>query len=186
MDGRVPDARVRYAPGRAPRDAIAVARDAWPAWHRATVTTAGTRDTMLFDPDNPVVQLCAAGMAVDGDADAASALFAQAWDARRDDFDASVAAHFVARHQRTPECTLEWNVRAVEHAEVLTDGRASQLLPSLYLNLGDAYRALGRHAEASSAAQRASDALTQLPPGGYRDFVALGIARLHARLAEPR
>ena len=141
---------------------------------------------MLFDPDNPVVQLCAAGMAVDGDADAASALFARAWDARRDDFDASVAAHFVARHQPTPELTLEWNVRAVQHAEAVTDGRANELLASLYLNLGDAYRIVGQLTEASSAAQKASDAVAHLPLGGYRDFVVLGIERLHSRLAEPR
>ena len=141
---------------------------------------------MLFDPENPVVQLCAAGMAVDGDAEAASALFAQAWDARRDDFDASVAAHFVARHQPTPELTLDWNLRAVQHAEAVTDGRANALLASLYLNLGDAYRVLGRQPEASSAARKARDAIAFLPPGGYRDFVIMGVDRLQARLAEPR
>jgi len=141
---------------------------------------------MLFDLDNPVVQLCAAGMAVDGDAAAASVLFAQAWVARRDDFDASVAAHFVARHQTTPELTLDWNLRAVQHAEAVTDGRANELLASLYLNLGDAYRVLGQQPQASSAAQKAIDAIVLLPAGGYRDFVTMGVERLQARLAEPR
>lgn len=67
----------------------------------------------FFDPDNPVMQLCAAGMQVDGEPDKARPLFEQAWNARRDDFDASVAAHFLARHQPTPAATREWNERAL-------------------------------------------------------------------------
>ena len=43
---------------------------------------------MNIDPDNPVVALCAAGMAVEGDSSAALALFEQAWLARRDNYDA--------------------------------------------------------------------------------------------------
>ena len=47
---------------------------------------------MDIDPRNPVVALCAAGMAIKGDAEAARRLFEQAWDARTDDYDASIAA----------------------------------------------------------------------------------------------
>lgn len=136
----------------------------------------------MIDPDNPVVQLCAAGMAIEGDASSARALFAKAWEARRDDYDASIAAHFVARHQATPEDTLYWNALAVRHAEALIDGRADELLASLYLNLGEAYRVLGNHVEATSAAVLAHSALAHLPPGGYQDFVASGVERLQAQL----
>ena len=139
---------------------------------------------MNFDLDSAVVQLCAAGMAVDGDAAAARALFAKAWDARSDDYDASIAAHFVARHQATAEEMLFWNTVAVRHAEAITDGRANDLMASLYLNLGDAHRVLEHHLEARAAARCAHDALVHLPPGGYREFVAHGIERLQARLAE--
>lgn len=59
------------------------------------------------------------------------------WD---DDFDASVAAHFVARRQATPQATLEWNERALQHAEAVDDRRVAALLPSLGLNLAESWR----------------------------------------------
>ena len=139
---------------------------------------------MIIDPDNPVVQLCAAGMAVEGDASAALALFLEAWEARRDDYDASIAAHFVARHQATPEETLHWNALAARHAEAVTVGRANELLGSLYLNLGEAHRAVGNQVEAASAAGLARATLEHLLPGGYRDFLGHGIQRLQARLTQ--
>ena len=137
---------------------------------------------MNIDPENPVVQLCAAGMALEGDAPAARELFAKAWALHRDDYEASIAAHFVARHQATPEETLHWNALAVHHAEAVGDHRVVGLLASLYLNLGESYRILGRSEEAAAAVERASAALLDIPPGGYRDFVAGGIDRLRLRL----
>ena len=85
---------------------------------------------MTIDSDNPVVQLCAEGMAVEGDRAAARELFARAWAIRRDDYEASIAAHFLARHQDTPEETLRWNSIAVTHAEAAADERANALLAS--------------------------------------------------------
>jgi hypothetical protein len=137
---------------------------------------------MSIDPENPVAQLCARGMEVDGDPAAASALFAQAWAARRDDYDAAIAAHFVARHQPTPEATLHWNALAVEHAERVGDDRVTDLMPSLYLNLGDSYRLVGNVEQAEQAAARALALLETLPVGGYRDFVEFGVRRLIERL----
>lgn len=142
---------------------------------------------MLFDLDNPVVQLCAAGMQADGEPAKALQLFEQAWAARRDDFDASVAAHFVARHQATPHATLEWNERALAHAEALTDNRAAALLPSLCLNLAESYRLEARLQEAEALAQRGLQALTQLPTDdGYAQFVQNGLDRLLQRISADR
>jgi hypothetical protein len=139
--------------------------------------------TDFIDPTNPVVALCAAGMASEGTPDDARRLFEQAWAARRDDYDAAVAAHFLARHQPTPAETLRWNALAVRHAQAVADGRADGLLASLYLNLGDAHANVGDREGAAAAAGRAAAALTAVPPGGYREFVALGIRRLAARVA---
>jgi hypothetical protein len=136
---------------------------------------------MITDSDNPVIQLCAAGMAIEGDAPAARELFAKAWEMRRDDYDAAIAAHFVARHQTTPELTLHWNALAVRHAMAVGDDRATPFLASLYLNLGEAQRVLGHDQEATTAAELGRAALIHLPSGGYRDFVAAGIDRLRAR-----
>ena len=142
---------------------------------------------MFSDLDNPVMQLCAAGMQVDGEPAKALALFEQAWAARRDDFDASIAAHFVARHQATPRATLEWNERALQHAEAVTDDRAATLLPSLCLNLGESYRVEGQFDQAEALAHRGLQALNQLPAdGGYGQFVRAGLDRLLHRLRADR
>jgi GNAT superfamily N-acetyltransferase len=135
-----------------------------------------------IDPDNPVVALCAKGMAVEGTPDVALSYFTQAWNARRDDYDAAIAAHFLARHQPTIEDTLHWNVVAARHAEQVTDGRAAALLPSLYLNLGDARARIGQTAPAIEALRRAHECLSDLPDDGYRSFIAMGLDRLAQRL----
>ena len=54
---------------------------------------------MPIDPNNPVVALCAAGMTCDGGPAEARSLFEEAWNARRDDYDAAIAGYrvFVAQ-----------------------------------------------------------------------------------------
>jgi len=135
-----------------------------------------------MDVTNPVVALCAEGMAIEGTPAEALRFFEQAWAARRDDFDAAIAAHFLARHQPTRDETLRWNAAAVRHAEAVTDGRAAPLLASLYLNLGDSLANVGDIDASVRAVRRAEDHHASLPAGGYRDFVAFGIRRLAARV----
>ena len=137
---------------------------------------------MPIDPNNPVVLLCAAGMERDGEPEEARRLFQQAWDARRNDYDAAIAAHYLARHQRTPHEALRWNSLAVTHAERVVDGRTTELFPSLYLNLASSLTALGRLDEAREIIGRAKERLEGLRADGYRDFLAIGINRLQARL----
>ena len=138
----------------------------------------------MIDPTNPVVALCAEGIAREGTPAEARRLFEQAWAIRRDDYDAAIAAHFIARHQLTPADVLHWNALAVRHAEAVPNGRAAELMASLYLNLGDAHANVGDVAAGAEAVRRAADHLAALPPGGYREFVAMGIRRLAARVGE--
>ena len=138
--------------------------------------------TDFLDTTNPVVALCAAGMAAEGTPAEARRLFERAWAARRDDFDAAVAAHFLARHQPTPGAALRWNALAVRHAKGVGDGRAAGLLASLYLNLGDAQANVGDTRAAAASARQAAAHLAAAPAGGYREFVALGVRRLAARV----
>jgi hypothetical protein len=137
---------------------------------------------MTIDAANPVVALCAAGMEREGTPAEARRLFEEAWAARRDDYDASVAAHFLARHQDAPAETLRWNALAVRHAEAVPDGRANELLASLYLNVADSYATVGQIDAATAAADKALRSLELLPAAGYRDFIAMGIQRLRHRL----
>ncbi|MEO8561826.1 MAG: hypothetical protein ABI601_07105 [bacterium] len=137
----------------------------------------------MIDGDSPTARLCSAGMAVDGDAGAAHALFEQAWDARRDAYEAAIAAHFLARHQPSAELRLHWNQVAVDQARLADGERARPLLASLYLNLGDSHLALGGVHEACAAAAHGTDALPHVAEGGYRDFVEMGLTRLRSRIA---
>ncbi|MBL0937758.1 MAG: hypothetical protein IBJ03_02625 [Gemmatimonadaceae bacterium] len=140
----------------------------------------------LYDPSNPVVALCAEGMQHEGEPPKARACFERAWAARVNDFDASIAAHYLARHQATPAETLRWNAIAMHHAEQLPAEQAVQLLPSLCLNLGDSYASVGRLAEAEIMIERALEALSALPPDGYGEFVRGGVERLRDRVAAAR
>ena len=135
---------------------------------------------MAFDPGNPVIALCAAGMAAEGTPAEARMKFEQAWAARRDDYDAAIAAHYLARHQDTPAETLHWNTLAVTHYERIADERAQELGASLYLNLADSLAATGREEDARAAIARAAQHVVALPPDGYRHMIEQAIARLAA------
>jgi hypothetical protein len=56
---------------------------------------------MQFDPENPIVKLCAHGMQLEGEGKPgeASATFNQAWGQAINDFEKFTAAHYVARNQ---------------------------------------------------------------------------------------
>ncbi len=146
-----------------------------------TSTSVG-RSGMTFDTANPVVALCVAGVAREGSPTEALALYEQAWAARTDDFDASVAAHYVARLQATPAMTLQWNAIALEHAELVADARVATLLPSLCLNWAEASGGGGGAAVSRRVARRGHDALAGLPAGGYAEMVRGGLDRVIARL----
>ena len=137
----------------------------------------------MIDPNNPVVRLCAEGMALEGTPALARQRFEAAWAARTDDYDAAMAAHFLARHQQTPLATLHWNKLALLHATAVTDGRAAAFMASLYLNLAAAHSDVGDHQSAALALQQADVHLASLPLDGYRNFVAMGIQRLAQQLA---
>jgi hypothetical protein len=133
---------------------------------------------------NKVMELCMEGMAVEsGDIDAARRLFQQAWDAREDDFDACIAAHYLARHQLTVETRIVWNERALQHAEAVRDDRVASFYPSLYLNLAVAYEELSHTDEDYKSVGRArelfalaADTAAALPPGPYAEMVRSGSA----------
>jgi tetratricopeptide (TPR) repeat protein len=137
-----------------------------------------------MDPDNPVVKLCVAGMRAEGEGrlDEAAELFRQAWAARRDDVEACIAAHYVARHQPTPEETLRWNEAALAAAEAAGGERVQGFYASLYLNLGHAHEALGHTAEARRFYDLAAGQLQAVPEGRYGEMVRGGIEQGRLRV----
>jgi hypothetical protein len=114
---------------------------------------------------------------------AAAALFWQAWTIHQDDFEACIAAHYVARHQADPAETFRWHQAALDHANALACERVQGFYPSLYLNLGWSYEALGDQAAARNYYELASAAMATIPDGPYRNKVQRGIVAARGRLA---
>ena len=98
-----------------------------------------------MDTSNPVVKLCMEGTRAEFEhrLEDARAFYQQAWDARTNEYEACIAAHYVARFQDSPEETLRWNQVALDHANAVQDGSVQEFYPSLYLNMGGSYEALG-------------------------------------------
>lgn len=101
---------------------------------------------------NPIVQLCIQGARAEFEhrVDDARALYQQAWDLHADNYEACIAAHYLARFQDSPEETLHWNQIALERANAVNDERVAEFYPSLYVNLGQSHEALGNHEKAKS------------------------------------
>jgi Flp pilus assembly protein TadD len=101
----------------------------------------------------------------------ASALSLQAWEAARDDYEACVAAHYVARFQQNPREALRWNLEALARADAAGDSRVESFYPSLYVNLGHAYEMLGKQVEARRYYRLAADRglVHQAGEGARRD-----------------
>ena len=139
-----------------------------------------------MDPNNPIVQLCVEGMKAEGAGrhDEARALFTQAWEAHTDDWEACVAAHYLARHQPTPQDTLRWNQLALRRAEAVTDDRVDGFFPSLYLNLGHSHEQLGNVSEARRYYGLAAAQSVALPDGRYAGIVQQGIEHGQRRISE--
>ena len=139
-----------------------------------------------MDPDSPIVKLCVAGMRAEGEGRLAEArgLFEQAWAARRDDYEACLAAHYLARHQPTLEAALYWNAEALRRAEAVGDERVLGFYSSLYLNLGHSYEVLGQAVKARRYYDLAAERLDQVPDGRYGDVVRGGLDRARQRVLE--
>lgn len=102
-----------------------------------------------MDTENPVVKLCVAGSTAEfaGNIDEAKACYRQAWDAATNDYEACIAAHYMARHQ-SPAEAFRWNQIALERADRVPDARVQPFYGSLYVNMGHSYEQVGEQAAA--------------------------------------
>ncbi len=137
-----------------------------------------------MDPDNPIVKLCAEGMEAEfaGRADDARERFLQAWDAAQDDYEACIAAHYLARHQPTFADNLHWNRVALAHADAVADERVQGFFPSLLLNIGHSYEITGDLPAARTHYELAAERVARLPAGPYGDMVRRAIANALLRV----
>ncbi|WP_189304179.1 hypothetical protein [Streptomyces albospinus] len=131
-----------------------------------------------MDQDLPVVQLCVAGMQAEaeGHPDEALGFFQRAWDTARDDYEACIAAHYLARHQSSPDETLRWNQECLDRADLVGDERVRGFYASLYVNMGQAHRDLGQLGSAHAYFTRAAARVADAPQGQYGDWNRFAIA----------
>lgn len=99
---------------------------------------------MEFSPFNPIVKLCLQGMGSEenGQPEKAAELFLQAWNQATNNFEKFLAAHYVARHQRTIVDQLKWLETTLEYALKINDDSVRSALPKLYLNIAQCYKDL--------------------------------------------
>jgi tetratricopeptide (TPR) repeat protein len=133
---------------------------------------------VMMDLGNPVLKLCQDGMRAEaeGRLPEARALFEQAWAARADDYDACVAAHYLARRQEDPAEILHWNREALRHAGAVGDDRVAALYPSLLVSVAMAHERLGDIAAAREAFERAAEHDAALPAGEYGEQLRAAVA----------
>ncbi|MFD7662567.1 hypothetical protein [Streptomyces sp. NPDC059788] len=131
-----------------------------------------------MDAGNHVVRLCVRGMEAEarGEDEAARRLFLLAWQDAKDDYEACVAAHYVARHQATPEDTLRWNQECLDRADRVGGERVRGFYASLYVNMARAHRDLGDTAVAHGYFVRAADRVRDVPDGDYGRWNRFAIA----------
>ena len=111
-----------------------------------------------METDNPVVKLCIAGTQAEFQhkIEEAKGFYEQAWQIQTNDYEACIAAHYMARFQEDAGIEFDWNQKALKHALSCELDRVSAFLPSLYLNLGKSYEKLGDLASAKMHYDQAS------------------------------
>jgi len=99
---------------------------------------------MEFDPNNNIVKLSMQGINMEekGKPEEASKLFHQAWNEATNDFEKFIAAHFVARHQKSVPDKLKWIETALQFALKINNDTVKAAFPSMYLNIAKCYEDL--------------------------------------------
>ncbi len=99
---------------------------------------------MEFNPNNNVIKLCIAGMAMEenGKTEEALRLFSQAWNESSYDFEKFISAHFLARSQTNVSEKLKWLETALQLALKINNDTVTSALPSLYSNIAKCYEGL--------------------------------------------
>lgn len=98
-----------------------------------------------MDSNNPVITFCIEGIwaEIENRFDDARLCYQRAWNSRSNDYEACIAAHYVARSQNSLEESLRWNLLALELAYAVEREWVRDFFPSLYMSLGHAYKSLG-------------------------------------------
>ena len=145
---------------------------------------------MLYDPANPVVQLCVKGIETEyaGDLEKADALYREAWGLAKTDLEKMTVAHYLARTQGDAPGILHWNLLALDHAGKIEAGEkmtpeVAALYPSLHLNVAKSFEDGNDSEKAQEHYLLAHRYTKDLPADGYGEMIRKGIAAGLARIA---
>ena len=99
---------------------------------------------MEFSPFNNVVKLCLQGMEMEekGKPEEAIKLFQQGWNEATNDFEKFLAAHYIARQQKTVADKLKWLETTLQFALKTNNDAVKSAFPTLYLNIAKCYEDL--------------------------------------------
>lgn len=113
---------------------------------------------MEFSPFNHVVKLCLHGMEMEekGEPGEASKLFLQGWHEATNDFEKFLAAHYIARQQKTVSDKLNWLETTLQFALKVNDSAVESAFPALYLNIAKCYEDLNNPAKAKENSELAN------------------------------
>lgn len=136
---------------------------------------------MRFDPENPIVKLCVRGIGMEGEAQAGR-LYQQAWNEATTDIEKFMAAHYLARCQKSVSDKLVWDKLALNHALNANVEGIESVLPSLYLNIAKGYEDLGELEKARDTYHRALSFASHLADDGYGLLIGSGITNGLARI----
>jgi hypothetical protein len=105
---------------------------------------------MEFSPFNKVVKLCLQGMDLEQEAkpEEALKLFLQGWEEATNDFEKFLAAHYVARNQKTVSDKLKWLEHALHFALKTNNESVNSVFPALYSKIAECYAELSDPAKA--------------------------------------
>lgn len=112
-------------------------------------------------------------------------------ESRGDALERCALAHALADVQDDPHAELAWDLRALDAARALTDHRlddagsaasATDLSPSLHLNVADGYRKTGDARRAQEHLRLARASVAELGGDPYGGMVVDALDRLEARL----
>lgn len=105
----------------------------------------------------------------------AAQLFHQAWSEAGDNFEKYIAAHYVARQQKTINEKLNWDKKALDFALSIGGDEIKTSLPSLYLNIGKGYEDLKDFKSAQENYLHALSFELFLLNDGYGQLILSGI-----------
>lgn len=126
---------------------------------------------------NPVIKLCSEGMKAESKnkIDDALKLYLKAWKIKRNNYDAAIVAHYIARHQKNPEEKLRWNQEALDRANLVKTEKVMSFYPSLFVNLGISYESLKDFKKAKHFYNLASKRMKDLPKNEYGENIVKSI-----------